>query len=306
MDLFKTLGDAMNPANIAPILAHMEAKARAAHRNTSFSPERRGEQMINEYSEELTADMEELRTGGASDESISDYQQRYERFFSGYLNAKSNTFSVMITGAGNFPVRRHEKANRSEKRHYEIFREWRQRAKKAILRKPREEKTFLSEADRYTKELEAMKANHEKMKAANKRISQARKTGEDLTEFLTGEMGVKPHMVAWALKFGFGLANNNANMKRVEERIKLMERKEERASSTGTQEFRFDGFTVTYNHEADRIQVKHDTKPSADIINGFKRHGFRWSPSFGAWQRQLNSNGIAAANRLLNIKLNWL
>lgn len=289
-----------------PILKHLESKARDAHRHTSFSPELRGEQMVNEYSAELTSDIEELTTGGASEESIKDYQQRYERYFSCYLSVKSNCFSVMITGGGNFPIRRHEKANRSEKRHYEIFREWRQRAKKAILRKPREEKTFLSEADRYTKELEAMKANHEKMKAANKRISQARKTGEDLTEFLTVEMGVAPHMVDWALKFGFGLSNNNANMKRVEERIKLMERKEERANTTGAQEIKFEGFTVILNHEADRIQVKHETKPSADIINGFKRHGFRWSPSFGAWQRQLNNNGISAANNLLNIKLSYL
>ena len=300
-DVFKQLGEILKPE--PSILQHLEDKAKAAHRNVSFSPERRGEQMIKEYSEELTGDIEKLKAGGASDESISDYKARYERFFSSYLHAKSNTFSVMITGAGNFPVRRHEKANRSEQRHYEIFREWRQRAKKAIVRKAKEPKTFLSELDRYKKELESMRANHEKMKEGNKRIAAARKTGEDITQYLTDTFNIPAHMIDWTLKFGFGLANNSANMRRVEERIKLMEVKEAKANTTGQKEIPFEGFAVIYNYEADRIQVKHDSKPAADIIQAFKRSGFRWSPSFGAWQRQLNTNGIWAAERLLKIEL---
>lgn len=303
-NVFETLGEILKPE--PTILQHLESNAKAAHRNTSFSPERRGEQMIKEYSEELTADMEELKQGGATDESISDYKSRYEKYFSSYLGAKSNCFSVMITGGSNFPVRRHEKANRSERRHYEIFREWRIRAKKAILRKPKAEKTFLSELDRYKSELESMKKNHELMKEGNKRIAQARKNGEDITQYLKDTFKIAPHMIEWTLKFGFGLANNSANMRRVEERIKLMEVKEAKANTTGQQEFPFDGFTVTYNHEADRIQVRHDSKPAPEIIYQFKRNGFRWSPSFGAWQRQLNNNGISAANHLLNIKLNYL
>jgi len=300
-NVFETLGEILKPE--PAILQHLEGKAKAAHRNTSFSPERRGEQMIKEYSEELTADMEELKQGGATDESISDYKSRYEKYFSSYLGAKSNCFSVMITGGSNFPVRRHEKANRSERRHYEIFREWRIRAKKAILRKPKAEKTFLSELDRYKSELESMKKNHELMKEGNKRIAQARKNGEDITQYLKDTFKIAPHMIEWTLKFGFGLANNSANMRRVEERIKLMEVKEAKANTTGQKEIPFEGFTVIYNYEADRIQVKHDSKPAADIIQAFKRSGFRWSPSFGAWQRQMNTNGIWAAERLLKIEL---
>ena len=148
-----------------------------------------------------------------------------------------------------------------------------------------------------------MKVNHEKMKAANKRILQSRKSGEDISPYLINEMKVAPHMIDWTLKFGFGLANNSANMRRVEERIKLMEIKEEKATTTGKKEFPFDGFTVIYNYEADRIQVRHKSKPSADVIRSFKSSGFRWSPFFGAWQRQLNSNGIWNAQKLLKIEL---
>lgn len=93
------------------------------------------------------------------------------------------------------------------------------------------------------------------------------------------------------------------DMRRVEERIKLMEVKESRANTTGQKEFPFDGFTVIYNFEADRIQVRHDSKPAAAVIQAFKSNGFRWSPFFQAWQRQMNTNGIWAAERLLNITL---
>ena len=303
-NIFEQLGEILKPE--PELLQHLQGKAISAHRNTSFSPERRGEQMIKEYSEELQSDMEELKAENIPDEIISDYKSRYEKYFRSYLGAKSNCFSVMITGGSNFPVRRHEKANRSEERHYTIFREWRIRAKKAICRKAKPPKTFLSEMDRCKAELESMKVNHEKMKEGNKRIAAARKTGEDITEYLRTEFNIAPHMIEWSLKFGFGLANNSANMRRVEERIKLMEKKEERANTTGQNEFPFDGFTVIFNHEADRIQVKHDVKPPAEMIYSFKRNGFRWSPSFGAWQRQLNNNGISAANHLLNIKLNCL
>jgi len=299
-DLFGKLGEILHPVNP---LEHLTGKAIRAHNFTSFSPDKRGKQMVNDYGVELNNDLLELHNGGAIPEALEDYKSRYERYFSSYLNAKSGTFSMMITGGSNFPVRRHEKANRSEQRHYEIFREWRVRAKKAILRKAKPEKTFLSEIDRYKSELESMKRNHEKMKEANRRISQARKTGEDISTYLMNELNVAPHMISWTLKFGFGLANNSANMRRVEQRIKEMEEKEQKATNTGQKEFPFDGFFIRYNYEADRIQIMFDRKPEAAVIYECKRNGFKWSPSFGAWQRQLNCNGRSAAERLLKITL---
>ena len=41
-----------------------------------------------------------------------------------------------------------------------------------------------------------------------------------------------------------------------------------------------------------------DEKPDADQRANLKAHGFRWAPSEGAWQRQLNSNAIYAASRI--------
>lgn len=303
-NLFKTMGEILNPATAKnDLLAVYAQKAQDAHRWTSFSPERRGEQLIKDYNQQLSEDIAELQKEVISEEVINHYIERYKALFSRWLNAKSGCASTMITGGSNFNVIRAKKANRSEENHYSLWQEWRIRAKKSIVRKSQPEKTFVSEIDRYKAELESMKANHELMKEGNKRIKEARKTGEDLTEYLTTVFNIKPHMIEWALKFGFGLTNNNANMKRVEDRIKTMEAKETRANLIGTNETNFDGGVVIYNHEADRIQVKHDVKPPQEIIYLLKSHGFKWSPRFTAWQRNLNSNGIWAAERLLKIKL---
>jgi AAA15 family ATPase/GTPase len=274
-----------------------------AHNWTSFSPEKRGEQLIKDYNEQLSEDMAELSAAGIDSEVIESYKARYINLFNSWLSAKSRTFSSMITGGSNFPVRRHEKANRSEENHYKLWQEWRARAKKAITRKAQPEKTFLSEIDRYKQELEACKINHAKMKEGNKRIAAAIKSKEDITTYLTEVFNIKPHMIDWTMKFGFGLSNNSANMRRLQDRIALMEKKETLSNSVGQKEFPFTGGVVIYNFEADRIQIKHDSKPEPQVLYTLKSNGFRWSPTFGVWQRQMNSNGVWAAERVLNIKL---
>ncbi len=284
------------------ILGHLQGKAIGAYRNTSFSPERRGEQIIKDYSEELTGDMQELKDKGVSDESTADYKSRYERYFSSYLGAKSNTFSVMITGGSNFPVRKHQKATRSEQRHYEIFREWRARAIKAIIRKAQPVKTYSSELERYRAELEGMKVNHQKMKEGNKAIAKAVKDGTDITQYLTETFGIQPHMIDWTMKFGFGLQNNNANMKRIEGRIKELETKEQRLESSPITKYLFEGGEVLVNYEVDRIQIMFDTRPTNEELTAWKGKGlntYNWSPSAKAWQRKITPNSLSHISRMI-------
>lgn len=52
------------------------------------------------------------------------------------------------------------------------------------------------------------------------------------------------------------------------------------------------------NRDENRVQIIFDGKPDADIRSDLKRSGFRWAPSQGAWQRQLNQNGIYAAKQV--------
>jgi hypothetical protein len=292
-----TLATTNNP------LQHLQDKAVRAHNWTSFSPDVRGKQMINDYGEELTADIEELqKDDNVSSESIADYKSRYERFFSSYLSAKSNCFSAMITGPAKFNTRKHGKANRSEQKHYEIFREWRTRAKKAIIRKAQPAKTFVSELDRYKAELAGMQANHIKMKEGNKIIVKAKKEGKDISQLLIDTYGVAPHMVDWCMKFGFGLTNNNANMKRVEQRIKEMEVKESRRNESPITKYLFEGGEFLVNYEVDRIQIFFDTRPTSEELTAWKAKGlnsYNWSPSAKAWQRKITPNALWHIKRML-------
>jgi len=299
--LFNKLAEITKPE--PSILSHLEGMAQRAHNWTSFSPEKRGTQMVNDYGEELTEDMEELKKDGANDEQIADYKSRYEQFFRSYLSAKGNTFSAMITGPARFNNRKHERANRSEERHYEIFREWRNRAKKSIVRKAQPPKTFTSELERYRAELAGMQRNHEQMKDGNKAIAKAKKDGTDLTDYLTKNFGIAPHMIDWTMRFGFGLQNNNANMRRVEDRIKELEQKEVLRNESPVNNYTFDGGEVVLNYELDRIQIFFTDRPTSEELAAWKAKGlnsFNWSPSQKAWQRKITQNAIWATKRMID------
>jgi len=100
------------------------------------------------------------------------------------------------------------------------------------------------------------------------------------------------------MSWGFGLTNNNANMKRVEGRIKELEAKEVMRNDKPQTEFNFEGGKIVINYEADRIQIKHDSKPDSSIIAKLKSNGFKWSHNNQAWQRQITQNAMYVTKNL--------
>ena len=52
------------------------------------------------------------------------------------------------------------------------------------------------------------------------------------------------------------------------------------------------------NRQANRLQVFFDEKPDRDTCAAMRHGGFRWAPSVGAWQRQLNNNAIWTARHM--------
>lgn len=96
---------------------------------------------------------------------------------------------------------------------------------------------------------------------------------------------VKPY-ASWEL------SNNNAEIRRIRQRIETLVRQRE----TGYVSWEFDGGEVEVNQEMNRLQILFDDKPDEKIRAALKSNGFRWAPSAGAWQRQLNDNAIRAAD----------
>lgn len=283
------------------ILEKYKQRAIWAHNWTSFSPEKRGETLIKEHSEQLEADLLEVSNLGGDP---VDYQERYERHFSAWLSAKSRCFSVMITGGSNFPVRKHEKANRSERNHADAFSEFREKYF-ARLRKNlrREERAAIDPIDEIKGQIEAAEKRQEMMKTVNK-IIRSNLSEQGKTDLITS-MGIKPASAAELLKPDFcgregfpsyRLTNNLANIHRMRERLAELEKK---ATAETKEVERADGIRVVENADADRLQIFFPGKPDSAMIQNLKSRGWRWSPSNGCWQRQLTDNARYSLKQIL-------
>ena len=55
-------------------------------------------------------------------------------------------------------------------------------------------------------------------------------------------------------------------------------------------EVELSGLTIVRNQAEDRLQLIFDSKPDEAERKVLKSNGFKWSPRFGAWQRQITPN----------------
>ena len=98
-------------------------------------------------------------------------------------------------------------------------------------------------------------------------------------------------------RFGFpsyALQNNNANMRRIRQRIEQLQQAPAETKTTKHGEVE-----VVENVEENRLQLVFPGKPPEKVRRILKSYGFRWSPRNVAWQRHLNGNGRYAAKSVL-------
>jgi hypothetical protein len=151
-------------------------------------------------------------------------------------------------------------------------------------------------------ELVAAEQSQEKMKAANKAIR-----GNKTTETQTAALELIGFTVAQAAEIikpdfagrvgfpAYALSNNNANMTRIKGRIAELEKRDQRADV----EQCFDGFSYREDTAENRVMFVFQGKPDEATRAVLKREAFKWSPSRGAWVRQLNNAGIWAGKQVL-------
>ena len=92
----------------------------------------------------------------------------------------------------------------------------------------------------------------------------------------------------------YALTNNSAEIRRLKQRIEKLTVNQE----VGFVGWTFDGGEVVADSEENRLQILFDEKPDEQKRSALKGNGFKWLPSQGAWQRQLNDNAIYAASRM--------
>lgn len=234
--------------------------------------------------------------------------ERYSKKMAEYYNKESSIGmmcpSVLISGAGNFPVKKKERQVAAWERNHEFY-----QYVQGILAKIENilygREIIKSDDERAIEKLEEkledMKKLQEDMKAANKalRLKDKEAGNDQLREMGYSEEAIeelrKPDYIGRIGYPDFQLSNNNANIHRVEERLKRLKAVKERGSS----EQEYKTFRAVENTEAMRYQIIFDGKPEADIRTLLKSNGFKWAPSQGAWQRQITGNGKYAFNRVV-------
>jgi len=150
--------------------------------------------------------------------------------------------------------------------------------------------------DKLREKLSGMERMQATMKAVNKAIRRKGATAYSIAQ----EAGVSVELAEKALKpdfcgrIGFpnyALQNNNANIRRVKERIADLEKLAEAQTTAGEDVTTHtgEGWKVVESVTENRLMIIFDAIPAEETRGNLKRHGFRWSPTNGAWQRHLNN-----------------
>lgn len=251
------------------------------------------------------AERQKQRVDPMYHEKIDRLLETYCRKLAENMNAsysiEASCPSILISGGGNFPVRKKEKQNAARDRNLE---EW--NYIQGLLDKIRSVGTGGISSDdpqaveKLEAKLAALEKHQEMMKAANAAIRMKDPAKGDAK---LAELGYTPEDIAklrepdFCGRIGYpayALQNNNANIRRIRGRIAELKK---RTEST-PEGWEFDGGRVVVNTTENRLQVIFDGKPDADVRTELKGEGFRWAPSQGAWQRQLTDNAMRAARRL--------
>lgn len=251
------------------------------------------------------AERQKQRVNPMYHEKIDRLLETYCRKLAENMNAsysiEARCPSILISGGGNFPVRKKEKQNAARDRNLE---EW--NYIQGLLDKIRGVGTggISSDDPQAVEKLEAKLATLEKhqemMKAANAAIRMKDPVKRDAK---LADLGYTPEQITQLIEPDFcgrigypayALQNNNANIRRIRGRIEELKKR----SESTLKGWEFDRGRVVVNTTENRLQIIFDGKPDADIRTELKSEGFRWAPSQGAWQRQLTDNTMRAARRL--------
>lgn len=288
-----------------------ESNAKVAHNLMSFSDYADGS-ITNSYRSAVDKayDLADKVVEQRPTEAERAYRlaERYSKKIAEYYNKDSSIGmmcpSVMISGAGNFPVKKKERQIAAWERNMQFYKEIQGILNKIEgivygndIIKSNDERAI----EKLEEKLEDLKNLQEKMKAANKaiRMKDTEEGNDKLRELGFSEDGIKelrtPDFCGRLGYASFSLTNNNAEIHRIEGRIKSLKTTKER----GTSEQEYKTFKAVENTEVMRYQIIFDEKPESDVRDVLKSNGFKWAPSQGAWQRQITANGKWAFDRVV-------
>lgn len=268
-----------------------------ASQGISFTPEKRGEQWLNDCESSLRQYLAQI-----PEEMHATFEEKFVQLYGQWLGAMSRCISPMITGPAKFPTRRADKLNQYERNARERLSTW---CEKFIKRCNRQQRlTGWDEIARLQEKVDELTQLQETMKAANKivrskKLAEVEKVDELVALGISEKYAIQllQPVQAWQTQ-GFAsyqLTNNLAKIKDAQARINRLTAIAESAD----RELEIEGVTVCVCNSEERLRLCYDGKPDSDTIALLKHNGFKWSPKNKAWQRQLTDNAFYAASRVL-------
>lgn len=290
-----------------------EAAARQARELWSFSEYKNGSKtaeyraQVDECYKKVERLPDDLKEKG---EAIADrYARRLAEWYNKQFSIEMMCPSVMISGAGNFPVRKKEKQNAAQDRHYQLYVEIQKIPEKIdrLLRGSTIIKSGDADAiEQLQKKLEKAEKLQIEMKETNAyyRKHKTLKGYKDYTDEIAEKLDKVIKESLYGVPFPpYELTNNNAKIRNTKARIAQLERLKNAAETATEQpkdEYNTNLFKVVENAEIMRLQLFFAGKPDADTRTVLKKHGFKFSPSNNnAWQRQLTNNAKYALKQVI-------
>lgn len=294
------------------------AVAVRAFEGTSFSPERRGESYRKDYAQTMASDYQEFKShaekGGTLDkleEAFARYRAGYAGRYRAWLHSHSRCISWAITGPSNFPTRRAQKWSAAADNRMKALIDFREGVKRAIIRELRPDLRPIMAGDanaieRLAVNLARMERAQEIMKMANAAIRKHAKKGAEAQVPALVELGFSPARATdlltpdYAGRIGFPayeLTNNNANIRRVRERLVQLEW----AHAQPVRGAEGEGVRLEEDPPANRVRLFFAGKPDAATRERLKGGGFRWTPTLGAWQAYINYRTLELARSFVAV-----
>lgn len=239
---------------------------------------------------------------------------RARRLLRDWIDAESRCASPHVTGPARFDVERHKRArDRADALRRELTAfldggaiDW---ARKMVRRR---EDSEMTPADRIARDIEATEREAVDIE---RRIDRLKRAVEAVRKVEAGagvedacrETGADAGDVRPALEYlgvhslRVAIRNARGRLRRVQDRAARLRARLAAAESGDHQSVGAagSGVQVIEDVAADRLRIVFQVKPSREIIDTLKRHGFRWSPRNRAWQRKLTNNARWAAKQVL-------
>lgn len=289
-----------------------EETARIAKEINSFSDYEKGSATAEycHYCDKAYDILDKIRTekpeqAERAEKKVDYYCRKLAEYYNDYYRNEASCPSVLICGAGNFPVK---KKNKQNSRRETLHNTWKYlenylRKIEDILTCEQPIKSGDSDAiEKLTTKIEQLEKEHKIHLAANRYYKKngtlkgfdclEEKEATEIEDFIKRNPVFPP----------FFTNNETANIRKYKERLKKLMKEKKAGTTEQTEADRENNelFAVVENKEIMRLQILFDRIPPAAARDILKSNGFRWSSKNKAWQRQLTDNARYAYKNIKN------